>query len=369
MTRPDDLLVIGAGPWGLATAWRAAQAGARVTLLDDGAPAAAWVAAGMLGHRSEAVDSEDRLSPVLAHAVDAWPGFADELARAAGRDAGYRRSGAVLAATRPEHVPVVRRRLETLARRGEPADWLTPSRLRRIEPGLGTALSGGADLPDEHQAEPRALLEALRAACAAAGVRVVPARAEALLREPRVRGARLADGRAARAGRVVLAAGWASGRLAARVPVRPVKGQILRLRSVGGAKPPIGRTVRTPSVYLAPRDGEVVVGATMEERADTHVTAGAVADLLEEARRAVPEIDEMELAEAAAGLRPTTPDGLPALGEDPDDGLVWATGGHRHGVLLTPLAARTAVDAARGLAAADWARELSPCRFARREAA
>lgn len=361
--------MIGAGPWGLATAWRAAQAGARVTVLDDGASPAAAVAAGMLGHRSEAIESEDLLYRVLARAVGAWPGFADELARAAGRDAGYRRSGAVLAATRPEHVPVIRRRLDTIAARGEPARWLTPSRLREIEPGLGTALGGGADLPDEHQAEPRSLLEALRAACAAAGVRIVAERAEALVREPRVRGALLGDGRTVRAERVVLSAGWAAGRLASRVPVRPVKGQILRLRAAGGAPLPIARSVRTPSVYLAPRDGELVVGATMEERSDTTVTAGAVADLLEEARRTVPEIAELELAEARAGLRPTTPDGLPALGEDPGDGLVWAAGGHRHGVLLTPLAARAAVDAARGQAMPDWAAALSPCRFDAAEAA
>src|SRR5690606_31332538 len=142
-----------------------------------------------------------------------------------------------------------------------------------------------------------------------------------------------------RAERVVLAAGWGAARLSDRVPVRAVKGQILRLRAPAGRELPIRRTVRSPAVYLAPRDGELVVGATMEERADAVVTAGAVADLLEEARHAVPEVDELEFAEAAAGRRPTTPDGLPALGPDPEDGLVWAAGGHRHGVLLTPLAA------------------------------
>lgn len=354
--------MIGAGPWGLAVAWRAARAGAEVTVVDDGAPPAAHVAAGMLGYRSEAVEGEDALYELLGRAAAAWPTFARRLEADSGCDTGFRPSGAVLAASRPEHVPVVRRRLAALEAWGEPAPWLTPSRLRAIEPGLGPAISGGADLPDEHQTEPRALLRALRSGCERAAVRVVAGRATSLLREPLVSGAALEDGRELRAGRVVLAAGWAAGRLADRVPVRPVKGQILRLRAAGDAPVPIRKTVRTPTVYLAPRDGEVVVGATSEERGDTTVTARAVADLLEEALRAVPELGELELAEARAGLRPTTPDGLPALGEDPGDGLIWAAGGHRHGVLLTPLAAEAVAGVAAGRPLPAWAADLAPTR-------
>ena len=360
----DDLLVIGAGPWGLATGWLAARRGARVTVLDDGRPPAARVAAGMLGQLSEAADDDEALDALLARAAEAWPSMADGLARAAGRDPGFRRSGAVLAASRPEHVAILRRRLETISRRGRPAEWLPASALRALEPGLGPDVAGGADLPEEHQAEPRALLAALRAACASAGARVVAGRARSLLGGARVEGALLDDGSAARAQRVVLAAGWDAGALAGRVPVRPVKGQILRLRPAAGAPLPIARTVRTPSVYLAPRDGEVVVGATSEERSDTTVTAEAVHLLLEEALHVAPGLGELELAEARAGLRPTTPDGLPAIGEDPESGMVWAVGGHRHGILLTPLAAEAAVAAAAGEPTPGWARNLSPVRFA-----
>jgi glycine oxidase len=360
----DDLLVIGAGPWGLATAWLAARRGARVTVLDDGRPPAAWVAAGLLGHLSEAADDDEALDALLARAAEAWPSMAEGLAGAAGLDPGYRRSGALLAASRPEHVAVLRRRLETIARRGRPAEWLPSSALRAIEPGLGPDVAGGAHLPEEHQAEPRALLAALRAACASAGAAVVPGRALALVGGRRAEGAVLDDGTEARASRVVLAAGWDAGAVAGRVPVRPVKGQILRLRPADGAPLLLGRAVRTPSVYLAPRDREVVVGATSEERSDTVVTAEAVHLLLDEALRVAPGLEELELAEASAGLRPTTPDGLPAIGEDPEDGLVWAVGGHRHGILLTPLAAEAAVGAAAGEPAPGWARVLSPARFA-----
>lgn len=372
MSASPDVVVVGAGPWGLAAAWRLAAAGARVELRDDRRAPAARVAAGMLGPWSEAADGEEDLHPAMVAAARAWPGFAAAVADAAGADAGYIESGAVLAAIRPEHVPVVRRRLETLARRGEPVSWAPGSDLRELEPGLGPAVAGGAHLPGEHQVEPRRLLSALRGAAEAAGARIVTEPVTALVRERgRVAGVRGADGSERRAGAVVLAAGWAAGRLAATVPLRPVKGQILRLRPLPGAPCPVRLVVRTPSVYLAPRpDGELVVGATMEERGDVAVTAEAVRDLLEEAVRAAPECGAMALAEAAAGLRPATPDGCPAIGPDAAGGLVWAVGGYRHGLLLTPLVAEAVATLAAGGPAPGWLGErLSPGRFAREEVA
>lgn len=344
------------------TAWRAARAGARVTVAAPaGEPPAAVVAAGMLGSWSEAADGEEDLHALMVRALGRWPDVAAELARASGRDPGHRPSGAVLAAARPEHIGLVRRRAQTIRAWGREAPWLGGDALREIEPGLGPDVAGGVDLAEEHQVEPRALLAALRAACEAAGVRFVDCAVAAVEGEVRVDGARLADGRRLRAGRVVLAAGHAAGRLGSRVAVRPVKGQILRLAG-GGAQLPIRRTIRTPAVYLAPRDDEVVVGATMEERADRRVTAWAVRDLLDEALRVAPELAELELVEASAGLRPATPDGRPVIGEDPADGLVWAVGGYRHGVLLAPLAGEAAAAAALGEDVPDWARGLAPTR-------
>jgi glycine oxidase len=149
----------------------------------------------------------------------------------------------------------------------------------------------------------------------------------------------------------VLAAGWQSGVLSGlppgtAPPVRPVKGQILRLRPRPGAPAaPLARTVRGlvrgSSVYLVPRaDGEIVVGATQEELgSDTTVTAGGVWELLRDARLLVPGITELELAEAMAGLRPGTPDNAPVLGPAALPGLVLATGHFRGGVLLAPVTA------------------------------
>ncbi|GAB3953159.1 hypothetical protein GCM10027614_58130 [Micromonospora vulcania] len=134
------------------------------------------------------------------------------------------------------------------------------------------------------------------------------------------------------------------------LPVRPVKGQILRLRAPGGVAPGFRHVIRGyadgESVYLVPRaDGEVVLGATVEERADTTVTAGAVLRLLRAGVDLLPELAEYDLVETIAGLRPGTPDNAPILGPLPGrpDVLV-ATGHHRHGIVLAPVTADLIAD-------------------------
>jgi glycine oxidase len=168
----------------------------------------------------------------------------------------------------------------------------------------------------------------------------------------------MTDGSQLIAGSVVLAAGWQSAAFAglpagAAPPVRPVKGQIMRLRSTPATSaaglPPglLQRTVRGivrgSSVYLVPRDsGELVIGATQEELgADTTVTAGGVWELLRDARTLIPGITELALADVVAGLRPGTPDNAPVLGPGGLPGLVLATGHFRAGVLLAPVTADT----------------------------
>ncbi|HEV2059812.1 MAG TPA: FAD-dependent oxidoreductase, partial [Solirubrobacteraceae bacterium] len=153
-----------------------------------------------------------------------------------------------------------------------------------------------------------------------------------------------------RAGRVVVAAGPWSGSLPglpeeAHVPVRPVKGQILRLRDPAGAGL-TARIVRFEGGYLVPRgDGRYVLGATMEERGfDTTVTAGSIYELLRDAGELVPGVHEMVIEELSAGLRPATPDNAPVLGPaDEVAGLHWATGHHRNGILLAPVTAEIVV--------------------------
>jgi glycine oxidase len=144
--------------------------------------------------------------------------------------------------------------------------------------------------------------------------------------------------------------------------VRPVKGQILRLRA---SAPPAERLVRGLRCYVVARpDGEVVVGATTEERGyDRTVTAGGVFALLEAARELLPDVDELELVEVSAGLRPATPDNAPIVGEGATTGLVWAAGHHRAGVLLSPLTAEAVVAALLGERGPEAMRPFGPARF------
>jgi glycine oxidase len=315
----------------------------------------------MLGARSEAEEGQRDLFELLRAASEGWAAFARDLASDAAADPGHRVTGAVAVASRPEHVGVLRRRSQLLTGWGAGAEWLTGSGLRALEPGLGPAVAGGFALPDEHQVEPRALVRALRDAATRRGARIRRGSAVSVMRGAAGRPTGLLDAAGGEhpAAAVVIAAGYDSSAVGPGVAVRPVKGQIVRLKAAAGEPPPIARTVRTPSVYLAPRDGEVVVGATSEERGDLTVTATGVHGLIEEALRVVPELGELRFAEAAAGLRPATHDGLPVIGAAPD-GVIWATGGYRNGVLLTPLAARGAADACRGADPAGWARDLGP---------
>ena len=190
----------------------------------------------------------------------------------------------------------------------------------------------------------------------------------------RAAGALLGDGTQVLAPRVVLAAGWSSDSIAGLPagtvpPVRPVKGQILRLRSgpPGLLARSVRGIVRGSSVYLVPREsGELVIGATQEELgADTRVTAGGVWELLRDARTIVPGITELELAEALAGLRPGTPDNAPVLGPSALPGLVLATGHFRAGVLLAPVTADVITDYLATRRMPDLAAAFTPGRFAR----
>lgn len=346
MSGREDILIAGAGPWGLATAWRLAAGGAQVAVLDDGRPPAAQVAAGMLGPWSEYDPREADLHPPMVAAAHRWPRFAADLTAASGRDCGHRPGGALLVAGRPEQVAQVRTQMRWLAEVGTTPPWIAGSQIRQYEPGLGPAAVGGVHLPDEGQVEPRALMAALREACHRAGVTLVSGRARAIhRRQGVVAGLELTEGPPRLAGQVVLAAGAGLGAVAGAGRVRPVKGQILRLSCP--ETPPLAGTVRSPSVYLAARDREVVVGATTEERSDPVPTAEGIHRLLDEALHLVPELGDLPLAEVAAGVRPATGDGRPLVGRD-HHGLVWATGGYRHGLLLTPLASTAAYAAVVG---------------------
>jgi glycine oxidase len=313
--------VVGAGVIGLACAWRCAQRGLRVLVLERAAEpgsGASGVAAGMLAPVTEAEFGEEALLRLNLAGAELWPAFAAELAERSGLDTGYRASGALVVAADRDDAEELRRLHAFQRSLGLDVSWLSGRDCRRLEPRLSPRVPGGILAEHDHQVEPRAVVRALRAAFEAAGG------------ELRC-GVEVGDPSGLDADHVVLAAGCWSG-----APVRPVKGQILRLRG----EPLAGRLVRTPRCYVVSRPGgEVVVGATVEERGfDTTVTGDGVFRLLEAAREVLPDVGELELVEAAARLRPGTPDNAPLIGEH--DGLLWATGHHRNGVLLAPITAQ-----------------------------
>ena len=338
-----DVVVVGGGPIGLACAWRAAQRGLDVVVLerDRAGSGASSVAAGLLAPVTEADHGEDELVRLSLDSLGRWPAFAAELEEASGEPVGFRACGTLAVALDRDDADELRRAHALHERLGLASEWLLPSEARRLEPALSPAVAAAFLAETECAVDPRRLTAALAAALGGRlveGAEVV----RALVEDGRVTGVETADGRRFGAGRVVAAAGaWGFDWLPAEAapPVRPLKGEVLVLRG----ETPISRSVRTVGphhVYLVPRgDGRLVVGATMLERGDTSVTAGGVLELLREAYRAVPEIAELELLEARASLRPGSPDNLPIVGPGALDGLVLATGHHRNGILLTPTTA------------------------------
>jgi len=356
--RTADVLIIGGGVIGLAIAWRAAQRGLRVVLADpDPGRGASHAAAGMLTPVAEAAYAERELFELGRASLRRYPAFAAEVSELTGLATGFRQTGTLQVGYDADDMAMLAEHALLRESFGAASSRLTSRECRKAEPMLGPAIAGGLLVSDDASIDPRRLTTALLAACTQAGVVHVKQRAVRLRTDAdRACGAELADGSAVSAGSVVLSAGWATADIAGlppgtAPPLRPVKGQILRLRPTkatvvaSGTSSLLNRTIRGivqgSSVYLVPReDGEIVVGATQEEMGcDTSVTAGGVWQLLRDSRAIVPGITELELAETVAGLRPGTPDNAPVIGPSQLPGLVLATGHFRAGVLLAPVTA------------------------------
>ncbi|BCL19914.1 glycine oxidase ThiO [Streptomyces tuirus] len=372
----SDVLVIGGGIIGLVTAWRSAQRGLTTAVVDpEPGGGAAQVAAGMLAAVTELHYGEQTLLGLNLASARRYPDFAAELTELTGQDLGYRRCGTLAVALDADDRAHLRELHALQQQSGLESQWLSGRECRRLEPMLAPGVRGGLRVDGDHQIDPRRLAGALVAACERAGVLFHRTWAERLtVVRDRAAGVVLADGTEAAAGRVVLAGGSLSGRLAGvprdvLPPVRPVKGQVLRLTMPRGHGPFLSRTVRAvvrgSHVYLVPRaSGELVVGATSEELGwDTTVTAGGVYELLRDAHELVPGITELPLTETRAGLRPGSPDNAPLLGPTGLEGLLLATGHYRNGVLLTPVTGDTMAHVLATGELPEEARPFTPKRF------
>jgi glycine oxidase len=399
-TMDADVIVVGGGVIGTAIAWRAAVAGRAVTLIDpDTDDKASLVAAGMLGPVSESVFGEQDLLALNLHAIDRFPAFNAELEAASGHRTGLRTEGTLAVAYDSGDLAALDRLTEFRHSIGLNAERLDARACRRLEPFLAPSTRGGVLATGDLSVDNRRYLAALRAAAAVASVRTVVGcvtdvtsdlvrfrlpptggrssevapwptsadRAALWPPGPITQSGPPEVGEAGETGEtvemravhVVVAAGWGTSHIQGvpdeiRKAIRPVKGQILRLRHPGNLPHILARTVRAivqgRDVYLVPRaDGELVVGATQEERDDRDITAGAVHDLLRDAMTAVPAISELILAEASAGRRPGTCDNGPILGPASatgtagPPGLIIAAGHFRNGVLLSAVTADAVV--------------------------
>ena len=369
--RPKTV-IIGAGVMGLGIAWRLARAGCEVTVYDrdEAGRGASWAAAGMLAAAVETEPGEEALLALTLESQRMWPDFARELEVASGISSHYRDEGTIVVALTRDDAEQLRFTYDFQKGLGLDLEWLSGAEARRREPHLRPGIPGAVFSPRDHQVDNRRLARSLATAARKAGAVLYE---HEPVREVEITAGRVtavaAEHRREQADVVVLAAGaWSreiAGIPAAHLPpVRPIKGQMLAL-NMDPANPLLRHVVWLPRGYLVPRrDGRLLVGGTVEERGfDDRITAGGLLALLEGAWRAVPGIEELPVAETWVGFRPGSRDDAPMLGPSGIDGLVFATGHHRNGILLTPVTAEVVSAYVLTGHLAETARPFTPERF------
>lgn len=337
------IVIIGAGVAGLSIAWRLAKPGFSVQVFDGhgAGKAATWAAAGMLAPHEE---RDPAMASACGVALALWPHFREELEGISGLRLAYRQKGSVTLAMTPQEADRLIAESIALEDQGVDSELVSPPVMSPCAPDARLALTIRADA----WVDTRALGPVLKAATTAAGAELKEGEGATriLVANGRAIGVETSKG-SYPADWIVLAAGAWSGRIAglpegAVPPIQPRKGQILLLES-GQSVPPFDPMIKGLGVYTVPRpDGRVIVGATIEDTGfDGRVEAAAIRDLHLRASRLVPVLADWHVAEAWSGLRPFAPDGRPILGTGPVEGLIYATGQYRNGILLAPWIADT----------------------------
>jgi glycine oxidase len=353
MGRTSDVVVVGGGVVGAATALRLAKEGLAVTLLERGEPGreASWAAGGILApvHLAE---YPPPLAQLCSASARIYPALIDELRGATPIDSEYRVTG-FLIVVRTDEEERHAAALEAWKREhGQPVERLSRDEVHARQPGLAPSVRGGILLPDIAQVRNNRLAAALADAAAKRGVEIRKGAAVAgFLRVPgRVNGVKTPQGDVY-AKTVVVAAGSWSGELLASVgialAVKPVKGQILLTGTEPGR---VGPVIEGTDTYLIPRaDGKLLIGSTVEDAGfDKTVTLDAVSGLASRAAGIMPELAGRPLLSSWAGLRPSTPDRLPYIGPTSMEGLLVATGHFRNGILLAPVTAELVAEIVTG---------------------
>jgi glycine oxidase len=339
-----DVVIIGGGVMGSGCAWKLAQAGRRVIVLEKSVPGAeaSSAAAGILGAQAEA-HGPGPMADLLRAGLARHGAWAKELAKETGMDVELRRSGILRVAENSAALRALRREIAWMRRAKRPCEWLTGAGVRRLEPALAK-MAGGVRFEEDARIDPKLLFRAVHVAALRAGVRFETGAyvRHILVDGERARGVAVEGGVEYHAPTVIVAAGsWSTLIPGAKVPehaVVPARGQVVELAMPA---PPLEHVVLGPRCYLVPRDdGRVLVGATVEFVGyRREVTASAVHQLLDAAIALAPSLGGATLRSSWSSFRPYTPDELPLLGRSEMPGVVLATGHYRNGILLAPITA------------------------------
>ena len=366
-----DVVIVGGGIIGGSIAFELAQRKLQVAVLDrqELMREASWAAAGMLSPAPDC-PAAIPLVPLGRASLALYPRFIDAVEDASGLRTGFRTGGAIEVIFHGD----AERELSTLVvlhrGLGLACEPLRLEEARSMEPALGRDARAAALLPDECSVEPRALSSAVLGAAASAGVALC-AGVEVIsftLDGSKCVGVKTSKGELFQAAQVVLAAGsWSSQILEAApyAPTIPVRGQMVALQH---SRKPIRHVLRSESGYLVPRGVEspqtVVVGSTIENAGyEKRVTSGGIEKILSAANELAPDLSNSEIIETWCGLRPGTPDQLPIIGHGDIDGLAFATGHYRNGILLAPVTAKLIGEwIVEGRTSFDW-QAFSPLRF------
>lgn len=372
-----DVVVVGAGVIGLACGWRLSQRGLKTAVVERGFAneGASRVATGMIAPVSEAYFGEEALLRLGLASTTQYPQFIAELQEVSTTDPLFAKPGTLALAGNADEAAELERMFAFRRRLDLPAWHLRPSAVRQFEPALAPRLRAALSIPDEHIVDPQCLLQALTEAFrSTGGTLVTNTEVDRILTTGnRVTGIYTSDQQTVETVHVVLAAGCWSSQITgipdhSFVPLRPIKGQLLVLKDARGAGL-IKHVLRMPESYLAPRgDGRYILGATTEEQGfDRRVTVGAVFQLLRDAEYYLPDLVELEIVRIVTGLRPVTPDSRTVIGTAKLEGLIWASGHYRSGILLAPITAEAVSKVVAGEQLSPLIQQFTPSRFSNQE--
>jgi len=348
-SRAADVLIIGGGIIGSSIAWRLAQAGMKVTVLDRSEPGAeaSSAAAGMLAPLGERVEPRT-FSELCVASRSLYPSFAAEIEESSGHHVGYRSDGSLLVALNQELEEELAEVHRTRTAQGFTLEPLTPAEVQDQGVELSPQVRSGLFVPGDHWVDNERLMHALLIAGKRAGVRFEAGHAvhKFQTKGDYITGVTAENHATFTAKTYVLAAGCWSGEVArelgTHLPITPCRGQMMEFE----APRELPFVVRAGIHYLVPRpERRLLFGTTAEYTGfEKAVTAKGLLSILEGAVRLAPMVSESRFLRAWAGLRPDTADHLPILGYGEFANLVFATGHFRNGILLAPVTAEIIAD-------------------------